>query len=342
MPTSQNRVWGTQNELWRASRRHVDFMVGSSSRRVTLFPGYVMKELAWAIALVPIIVLLGCGPSTDDIGRTVSLSMQEKFNSDPQFRDLHLTVQSVTVVHSSGNVYQGIAEVSSHGVTHEVMVKITSDGENTMWETEPGALLVFLSDRSSSLPQPYPGEEVSPPVFRPPRESTSVHQVPDYQSMNAAKLSTAVAQRMGFRYTNYPNGYMVDELCSSKMQGFCYPPNWQKWIVDLELKTIGEQADALKADSGAASAGNLVISWDSEQRVVFSGFRPHDSTSASAYIIVAPTKRELDIIWQRGDQITYLGPDSAILRTAHTYEWLKEVELNIGYEDAKEYERTHP
>ena len=247
MPTSQNRVWGTQNELWRASRRHVDFMVGSSSRRVTLFPGYVMKELAWAIALVPIIVLLGCGPSTDDIGRTVSLSMQEKFNSDPQFRDLHLTVQSVTVVHSSGNVYQGIAEVSSHGVTHEVMVKITSDGENTMWETEPGALLVFLSDRSSSLPQPYPGQEVSPPVFRPPRESTSVHQVPDYQSMNAAKLSTAVAQRMGFRYTNYPNGYMVDELCSSKMQGFCYPPNWQKWIVDLELKTIGEQADALNA-----------------------------------------------------------------------------------------------
>ena len=40
--------------------------------------------------------------------------------------------------------------------------------------------------------------------------------------------------------------------------------------------------------------------------------------------------------------MTYLGPDAAILRNAHTYEWLKEVELNIGYEDAKEYERTHP
>lgn len=85
-----------------------------------------MRELAWTIALVPIIVLLGCGPSTDDVGRTVSLSMQEKFNSDAQLRDLHLTVQSVTVVHSSGNAYQGIAEVSSHGVTHEVMVKITA------------------------------------------------------------------------------------------------------------------------------------------------------------------------------------------------------------------------
>jgi len=177
-----------------------------------------MRELAWTIALVPIIVLLGCGPSTDDVGRTVSLSMQEKFNSDAQLRDLHLTVQSVTVVHSSGNAYQGIAEVSSHGVTHEVMVKITADGENTMWETDPGAFLVFFSDHSSSSRQSYLGQDVSPPVFRPPREPTSVHQAPDYQSINAAKLSTAVAQRMGFRYTNYPNGYMVNELCSTKMQ----------------------------------------------------------------------------------------------------------------------------
>jgi hypothetical protein len=47
--------------------------------------------------------------------------------------------------------------------------------------------------------------------------------------------------------------------------------------------------------------------------------------SASAYFIVAPTKREIDIIWQRGDDITYLGPDAAMLKSAHAYEWLKQI-----------------
>ena len=141
--------------------------------------------------------------------------------------------------------------------------------------------------------------------------------------------NTAIAPGKGFRYVKYPHGYMVDELCSAKQQAgtdnFCYPFNWQPWIKQGELETAGEQADALKADTGATGAGNLVVSWDSEQRVVFYGFRPHDSMSASAYFIVAPTKREIDIIWQRGDDITYLGPDAAMLKSAHAYEWLKQI-----------------
>ena len=70
-----------------------------------------------------------------------------------------------------------------------------------------------------------------------------------------------------------------------------------------------------------ASPGNLVISWDAEQRAVFYGGRPHDSASASAYLIVAPTTKEMDIIWQRGDVITYLGQYAALLESAHAYEW---------------------
>jgi hypothetical protein len=104
-----------------------------------------------------------------------------------------------------------------------------------------------------------------------------------------------------------------------------YPFNWQPWIKQRELETAGEQADALRADTGATGAGNLVISWDSEQRVVFYGSRPHDGMSASTYIIVAPTTREMDIIWQRGDGITYLGPDAAMLKSSHAYEWLKQI-----------------
>jgi hypothetical protein len=141
--------------------------------------------------------------------------------------------------------------------------------------------------------------------------------------------NAAIAPSKGFRYAKYPHGYMVDILCSARQQAgtdnLCYPFNWQPWIKQRELETAGEQADALKADTGATGAGNLVVSWDSEQRVVFYGFRPHDGMSASAYFIVAPTKQEIDIIWQRGDDITYLGPDAAMLKSAHAYEWLKQV-----------------
>ena len=141
--------------------------------------------------------------------------------------------------------------------------------------------------------------------------------------------SAAIAPSKGFRYVKYPHGYMVDEFCSAKQQAgtdsLCYPFNWQPWIKQREQETAGDQADALKADTGTTGAGNLVISWDSEQRVVFYGFRPHDSMSGSAYFIVAPTRQEIDIIWQRGDNITYLGPDASLLRSVHAYEWLKQV-----------------
>jgi hypothetical protein len=147
---------------------------------------------------------------------------------------------------------------------------------------------------------------------------------------------------MGFRFVRYPKGYMLDDLCSSKGNGPCYSLVWQPWLKDLEARTAGEQLAALEADSGAGSPSNFAVSWDSQQRAVLSGFRPHESTSASAYFIIAPKTREMDIVWQRGDQITYLGPDSALLRNAHAYEWLKQVELSINQEEARKYELKHP
>jgi hypothetical protein len=145
---------------------------------------------------------------------------------------------------------------------------------------------------------------------------------PNHPATNQQAL---VAQGMGFRYTKYPNGYMVDELCSAKVNGSCYPFNWQPWLKSLERNTAASQTEALNSDSGVADSGNLVVSWDSEQRVVFFGCRAHECPSAYAYFIVAPTKRELDIIWQRDDQVTYLGPNSAFLENAHAYEWLKQI-----------------
>lgn len=128
-----------------------------------------------------------------------------------------------------------------------------------------------------------------------------------------------------FRYTKYPDGYMADKLCSAIDQGFCYSFNWKPWIKQLELQTAGERTKELIADTGTAGPGNLVISWDSQQRVVFWGCRPHFCLDASAYFIVAPDGRVMDIVWQRGEDVDYLGPNASLLSDADAYDWLKEV-----------------
>lgn len=132
-----------------------------------------------------------------------------------------------------------------------------------------------------------------------------------------------------FRYTEYPHGFQVDEICSeptiSPPERYCYPSGWQTWLKELERRTAGNDADALAADTGVQTPGNLAMSWDSEQRVVFSGCRPHDCPSAHAYFIVAPGKHEVDIIWQSEKGITYLGPNAALLRANNAYEWLESV-----------------
>lgn len=136
-----------------------------------------------------------------------------------------------------------------------------------------------------------------------------------------------------FSYTKYPDGYMADELCSVTERPtlpvdgprFCYAFHWQPWIRQLESTSAGKWSDELSADSGVESPGNLVISWDSEQRVVFYGCRPHFCPDASAYFIVAPTSRVIDIVWHHGDDVTYLGPNATLLKRAHTYEWLEQI-----------------
>lgn len=88
----------------------------------------------------------GCGPSTQDIAKVVKTSMQEKFDSDPEFSKWHLTVSSVDVVRQSGNTYQGLAHVTYKGATHDVGVDITADGSNVIWKAPPGSFLFVVPD----------------------------------------------------------------------------------------------------------------------------------------------------------------------------------------------------
>lgn len=87
---------------------------------------------------------------------SVKISMQRKFDTDPDFEDLqHLTVIDVVLIHKAGNEFKGIATVETpDGVAHDVPIDVTADGGDVIWESGPGAFLFALPP--SPEPEPPP------------------------------------------------------------------------------------------------------------------------------------------------------------------------------------------
>lgn len=91
----------------------------------------------------------------------VKISMQRKLDSDPDLKELGLTVVEVILVNRSGNEFKGIATVKeSDGEEHDVPVNVTSDTDNTLWETPPGAF-VFAHEQ----PAPSPTAAITRPAL---------------------------------------------------------------------------------------------------------------------------------------------------------------------------------
>lgn len=95
---------------------------------------------------------VGCHPSATEVSQEVKNSLQQTIDSDQDLKSRHLRVDSVTVIRESGNVYQGLATVRSPKKSRQIALKITADGKNTMWRTDPGAFAVFsLDDLGQSM-----------------------------------------------------------------------------------------------------------------------------------------------------------------------------------------------
>jgi hypothetical protein len=99
-----------------------------------------------SILLLLALGLLGCRPSVKEVSANVKSSMQQTFDSDPQFRGLHLIVSTVTLVRDHDNSFQGMATVISARQSHDISITVTADGTNTIWKSEPGALLPLMLD----------------------------------------------------------------------------------------------------------------------------------------------------------------------------------------------------
>jgi hypothetical protein len=90
-------------------------------------------------------------PSREQIGETVKTSMQQKFDSDAQFKEWHLTVTKVQVLKQAENRYQGIATVMHEGEPRDVPVDITADGSNVMWQAQAGAFMFVTQKEMQKL-----------------------------------------------------------------------------------------------------------------------------------------------------------------------------------------------
>ncbi len=105
----------------------------------------------FAVFVLTATLLVGCGMSTEQIGETVKTSMQQKFDSDTQFKEWRLSVTRVQVLKQGGNRFQGIATVVHEGATHDVPVEITADGSNVMWQVQPGAFMFVAQKQLQNL-----------------------------------------------------------------------------------------------------------------------------------------------------------------------------------------------
>ena len=94
-------------------------------------------------ALLMLLSVTNCSKSPNDLAEEVKIDMQKIFNSDPDIKPHQLTVTGVTVVKESENKYNGIAVVSKNGKPYSASVSITYDGDNLLWELEPGFMLQF-------------------------------------------------------------------------------------------------------------------------------------------------------------------------------------------------------
>lgn len=151
-------------------------------------------SLRKAVAVLVVAMLVGCGPSTEDVSNSVKDSVQQTLSTDPAYRDYKLNVKSVTVVHETDGRYQGMVYVDLDGEEYSFPVNITADRKNMMWRSEPGAFAFVLQHQlSKSARKPSAANTAQSPL--PPSATNaewSVHLASLSNRSNADKLASSL------------------------------------------------------------------------------------------------------------------------------------------------------
>lgn len=91
------------------------------------------KFLSFFACALCLLILASCGGiSTKKLAEEVKASMIETFAEDEDLR--YVNIDSLFLVHESGNKYSGIAEISCDGEKAKLSVNVICDGDSFMWE----------------------------------------------------------------------------------------------------------------------------------------------------------------------------------------------------------------
>lgn len=103
------------------------------------------KTLRWLASIIGTTLLLSsCYPPPDKLGELTKTSMQQRFRSDPQFKDSGIEVLRVQIGSGADKTFAALASVAYAGKTYDVPLTVILDGIHLEWFAPPGAF-AFLS-----------------------------------------------------------------------------------------------------------------------------------------------------------------------------------------------------
>jgi len=91
----------------------------------------------WMFALS--FLLTACGPTAEGVSQSVQESMQEKFDTDAEYKAFKLKIKSAQFVKESDKKFKGLVKVEAEDGMHDVAVQATADGRHVIWEADPNA-----------------------------------------------------------------------------------------------------------------------------------------------------------------------------------------------------------
>ncbi len=97
------------------------------------------KILLMLLVVLVLLSAFGCEKSKGRIAKTVVVSIQKTFSSDPLYIEQNLKITGLKVKKIAKDTYKGIASIEYADELHEVPVDITVNGAEITWDIEPDA-----------------------------------------------------------------------------------------------------------------------------------------------------------------------------------------------------------
>jgi hypothetical protein len=93
--------------------------------------------IIWLFCFMGIFLFSSCGVSKGEMERDIKQSFQEKMDTDSNYKKYGMKVQSISLVKSGSNSYDGFVTVLLDEETHDVSISVKTDGSSYIWETKP-------------------------------------------------------------------------------------------------------------------------------------------------------------------------------------------------------------